>query len=77
MKLPKMQSQVELAVFKTQLNNLATELGELKDNHFASLQGKVDKISDQVTQLEKRLAYYAGGLGVLVFLLDFVLKFLR
>lgn len=72
-----MPNQVEIAIFKEQLRSLSLDLGELKNNHFASLQKKVDEISGQVTQLEKRLAYYAGGLGVLVFLLDFVVKYLR
>lgn len=55
--------QVEIAYIKE-------DVQDIKRNHLPHLQEKIEAI-------DRKLAYYAGGLAVLIFFIEFILRFIK
>ena len=51
-------------------NALKDEVAEIKNNHLAHLSEDMKEIKDSLSSLEKKFAYWSGGLVVAVWIVE-------
>jgi len=64
---------IKMAVFETKLNSLSKDVTKIKDNHLVHINQKIDNLKTQVNSLDKKIAYYIGGLATLIVVLQLVI----
>ena len=55
---------VEIAILKTKMDRIVKDVNEIKTNHLPHIDSRLGKI-------ERRIAYYIGGLAVLTLVIRF------
>lgn len=65
--MSKNEPKIDIAVLKTQVQDLRDSVNKIETNHLPHIQNRLDKI-------ENKMAYYAGALAVLSVILKFILK---
>ncbi len=58
-----MKNEIKIAVLETKLDTITDIINEIKNNH-------LDHIYKRMNNLEKKFAYYIGGLAVLMIIIE-------
>ena len=66
----KSEDKINIAVLQTKLDSIHDRLEKIETNHLPHIYSKLENI-------EKKMAYYAGGLAVIISLLQIVLSILK
>ena len=64
------KTKVDIAVLQEQIEKIDERVDRIENNHLPHLQEKLESI-------EKKIAYYSGGLFVGITLLELIIKFLK
>jgi hypothetical protein len=62
--------ETEIAILKEQLKYIVENIDSIKENH-------LPHIYDRLNSIEKKLAYYLGGLAALTVIINVLLKFVK
>lgn len=60
-----------------QLKYLIEEIDKIENNHLAHIQAEISKLREEIFLIRNKMAYWAGGLAVIIIILDLVIKFVR
>ena len=63
------KADIELAILKTDLKNIKEKIGMIETNH-------LPHIYDRLGSIEKRLAYWMGGIAALIIITQIVVPFM-
>ena len=55
-----------ITALEVSLKDIREDLRQIKDNHLVHLETKIDNLENKVDLISIRMAYYAGGLAVLM-----------
>lgn len=64
-----MTQEIDIAVIKNQVDEIKKWINNADINHFPTIEGRFDK-------LEKKLAFYSGGITVAIFLVNIIMRFI-
>ena len=67
------KTDIKMAILETKLNTLSDDVTKIKDNHLVHINQKIDGVENQVNSLDKKIAYYIGGLATLIVVLQLVI----
>lgn len=65
-----MREKIDLAILYERTSSIEERLKKIEENH-------LPHIEDRINSLEKRLAYYSGGVVVAVAILDIIIRLAR
>jgi len=71
------QTIVKIAVLQEQVGQLRKDIAEIRENHLNHISKDLTALANDLGVVKQKIAYYAGGLALLVVALDFVIKFIK
>ena len=64
--------EVDVAVLQTKVEVIGINVEKIMTNHLPHLDEKIDKLGDRTNEIDKRNAYFSGGLAALVIVIGIV-----
>lgn len=72
------QDKITIALHEERIKNLSSNVDLIMTNHLPHIQDAVDKLAEKTEEkfssIEKKLAYWSGGIAVIVVLAQYLLK---
>ncbi len=68
---------MRITILEQQMSFLKAELKEIKNNHLFHIQKSINDLDLRINKLEKKIAYWAGGITMAIVLIDILLKLIK
>ena len=71
------ENEKNIALVKEQLKYLVEKLDIIQNNHLAHIREDITKLREDIFTIRNKMAYWDGGLAVIIIILDLAIKFVK